>query len=94
MALAMIYPTPAKVKRKGSGYSDSEEQISASLLSACRAVLKHSRALAGEVTGLQVWPPNLNPSSGRRHMTAGQRAMATAMLYPEKSKWSKQMRET
>jgi hypothetical protein len=49
MALAMIYPTPAKVKRKGSGYSDSEERFSPALLPACRAVLKHPRALADEV---------------------------------------------
>jgi ParB-like nuclease domain len=50
MALAMIYPEPAALKRKGSGSLDSKEQgISSALLSQARAILRHSTELAQDV---------------------------------------------
>ena len=50
MALAMIYPAPAALKRKGSGSLAPKEQgISSSRLSQARTVLRHSRAYAEDV---------------------------------------------
>jgi hypothetical protein len=50
MALAMIYPTPEKGGRGKKGLNTKETLgFSSMLLSQCRAVLDHSRALADEV---------------------------------------------
>jgi hypothetical protein len=49
MALAMIYPEPAKLKRKGGSSVSEDQGVSVTRLSNARAVLRHSRALAEEV---------------------------------------------
>lgn len=50
MAVAMIYPEPAKVKRKGSGSLESKELgFSSAMLSQARTVLSFSRPLAQSV---------------------------------------------
>jgi hypothetical protein len=50
MALAMIYPEPEKLRRKGTGVSETERQgVSAARLSQARAVYRHSRTLAEAV---------------------------------------------
>jgi hypothetical protein len=48
MALAMIYPEPATLKRKGSG-SKETLHLSKMRLSQARTLLRHSRALAEDV---------------------------------------------
>ena len=50
MAVAMVYPEPAKTKRKGSGSLEPKELgISAGRLSQARTVLAHSTDLARAV---------------------------------------------
>lgn len=50
MQHAMLYPEPAKIKRKGSGSLEPKEQgFSAARLSQARQVLAHSRELAEAV---------------------------------------------
>jgi hypothetical protein len=50
MALAMIYPEAAKMKRKGAGSLETEElKFSSGRLSQARTILRHSAALADDV---------------------------------------------
>jgi hypothetical protein len=49
IALAMIYPEAAKVRRKGSGVLETEGLVKPARLSQARAVLRHSRAYAEDV---------------------------------------------
>lgn len=55
MAMAMIYPEPAKLRRKGSGSLETEgPKFSSARLSQARAVLRHSRALAEDVIAARI----------------------------------------
>ena len=50
MAVAMIFPEPATVKRRGSGSSETEDLgVSANYLSSARTVLKHAPDIADGV---------------------------------------------
>jgi hypothetical protein len=49
IAYAMHYPEPEKLKRKGSGSSETEHQFSKVRLSQARQILAHSRDIANAV---------------------------------------------
>ena len=85
MAVAMIRPKPAKTKRKGSGSLETKDQISMARTVLTQGpkdlapqVLRGADSFATKEWGRPARAWGL--LHRRRHMTAGQRAMAVAEL--------------
>ena len=85
MALAFLYPEPAKLKRKGTGSLATKEQgFSAALLSNARSILHHSVELAEQVRDGDISLDDAGTARATGHRRRAQSVLAPPVAQPSR----------